>query len=84
MPTYAFACPTCATSFEEKRSFARATEPANCPSCDGEGRRVFSAVPFYRPGEAAKALLNGGGAANTTTATDQGNHSVGCPCCGGR
>ena len=58
MPTYDFHCPACAATFEEKRSFARADEPAVCPQCgDTHAAKTISSVQFFSPGSAAKALL---------------------------
>jgi putative FmdB family regulatory protein len=83
MPTYQFRCPDCANVFDEKRSFARADEPASCPRC-GSARpsKVFASAMFYAPGTAAKAMLSPGSkpAARTVAA----DHGQSCPCCGGR
>ncbi|HEX3304231.1 MAG TPA: zinc ribbon domain-containing protein [Thermomicrobiales bacterium] len=78
MPTYDFRCPSCATLFEERRSFARADDPAVCPSCGGDrAAKVISVAEFYSPGSAARSLLDPG-ARQTATAAP---HAAGCPCC---
>jgi putative FmdB family regulatory protein len=78
MPTYDFRCPSCESTFEERRSFSRADEPAVCPRCgDDHGAKVIAKVAFYSPGSAAKSLLDPG-SRQTATATP---HSASCPCC---
>lgn len=80
MPTYAFRCPDCATDFEERRPFSRATETATCPSCATEGERVFATVLFFSPGTAGRTLLDQEPARPSTKTS--GTHAAGCPCCG--
>lgn len=41
MPLYAFACSGCG-GFELARPAAQAGEPAACPACGSEARRVFT------------------------------------------
>jgi len=78
MPTYDFRCPACESTFEERRSFARADEPAVCPSCGGDhAAKVIGNVQFYSPGSAAKAMLDPGSRQTATAAP----HTSGCPCC---
>lgn len=78
MPTYDFSCPSCETTFEERRSFARADDPAICPTCGGNhAAKVISVAEFYSPGSAAKSLLDPGSRKTATAAP----HSAGCPCC---
>ena len=78
MPTYDFRCPSCEATFEERRSFSRADDPAVCPSCgDSHAAKVIANVAFYSPGSAAKSLLDPG-ARKKATATP---HAAGCPCC---
>jgi putative FmdB family regulatory protein len=51
MPTYQYRCLNCNLLFELKQSFN--DKPiADCPSCHGIARRLFSAVPiiFNGPG----------------------------------
>ena len=41
MPIYDFICGDCGV-FEQRRSFAEASEPATCPSCGEEASRIYS------------------------------------------
>ena len=76
MPTYQFACPTCESTFEEKRSFSRSDDPAVCPSCQCAGaEKVIGTAMFFSPGSAAKSLLEPKPAARAAA------HTSGCPCC---
>jgi putative FmdB family regulatory protein len=85
MPTYAFRCPDCATAFDERRSFARADDPATCPSCGGTGAtKQFGTPMVFRKGVAARALLEASPAPTVRTAPAGGAHASGCPCCSGR
>jgi putative FmdB family regulatory protein len=78
MPTYDFRCPSCASLFEERRSFARADDPAVCPSCGSDlAAKVISVAAFYSPGSAAKSLLDPGARQTASSAP----HAAGCPCC---
>jgi putative FmdB family regulatory protein len=84
MPTYAFTCPRCAAEFDEKRSFARADDPAICPICgDDHATKVISSIAFYSPGTAAKSLLDPG-ARQKAKAPASTAHAAGCPCCSPR
>ena len=79
MPTYDFRCPSCETTFEERRSFSRSDDPAICPTCGGNhAAKVISVAEFYSPGSAAKSLLDPGA---RKTATAPAPHATGCPCC---
>jgi putative FmdB family regulatory protein len=42
MPKYDFTCPECGAYFESERSMVQAAEPASCPVCQTESRRVFT------------------------------------------
>jgi putative FmdB family regulatory protein len=86
MPTYQFRCPECAADFDEKRSFARADDPAHCPRCGSDRpTKVFASAMFYAPGSAAKALLEPGAAAKRADApVATADHGANCPCCAGR
>jgi putative FmdB family regulatory protein len=42
LPKYDFACPECGAYFESERPMVQAVEPANCPVCETESRRVFT------------------------------------------
>ena len=41
MPIYAFSCTSCGL-FDVARAMADAAEPAPCPTCGGQARRVFT------------------------------------------
>jgi len=51
MPIYEYECKSCCLRFELKRHFGE-NSGASCPQCQGEARRIFSAVPilFKGPG----------------------------------
>ena len=52
MPTYDFQCPSCSVTFEEKRMFAHADDPAVCPQCgNNHAAKVISTVAFYSPAQ---------------------------------
>lgn len=65
MPLYAFICRDCQTSFEEKRPFARAGDPAACPTCNSANtRKQLGMVALHTGSEPASIpvpLANGGG-----------------------
>lgn len=85
MPTYQFRCPDCAGVFDEKRTFARAGDPARCPGCGGErAGKIFASPMFYAPGSAATALLAPKAPGSAKVAPAAGEHASGCPCCSGR
>ncbi len=82
MPTYQYACTSCAERLEVVQSFT--AEPlTECPACGGRLRKVFSPVGvvfkgsgFYktdsrkRPATAGKAASEGGEAAAATAGKD--------------
>ena len=49
MPRYDYQCTSCGHEFELTQSFKDAGSGA-CPQCEGEGRRVFHAVPVIYKG----------------------------------
>ncbi|MGB3633428.1 MAG: zinc ribbon domain-containing protein [Rubrobacteraceae bacterium] len=56
MPIYEFVCEDCG-SFDERRSFEEAGNPATCPACGSAARRIYSAPGISRtPAPLAKAL----------------------------
>lgn len=86
MPTYQYRCPSCDAEWDEKRSFARADEPTDCPGCGArETEKVIGCALFYAPGSAARALLALGAPTTVSprTATRPTDHGVDCPCCRG-
>lgn len=81
MPRYEFECPDCEIRFEEKRTFARADDPAICPLCHGSrATKTLNAAPFYTRGAAAQVLLE----PRPVTKNVPMAHGSGCPCCSGR
>ena len=61
MPTYAYSCKSCEHFFEMQLSFSD-KDPAGCPKCGGEIRKVFGNLGvsfkgsgFYKTDSAAKA-----------------------------
>lgn len=49
MPRYDYQCTSCDHRFELVQSFKEAGS-GTCPECEGEGRRVFHAVPVIYKG----------------------------------
>ena len=83
MPTYAFRCPDCTTTFDERRSFARSDDPTTCPSCGAQSATKVLGTPMvFRKGVAARALLESPG--TPALARPTADHGSGCPCCSGR
>lgn len=56
MPTYTYSCPDCG-SFTLVRLIAQRSDPALCPHCAGEGRRMFSAPYLSRVNPALSSAL---------------------------
>ena len=42
MPKYDYRCGSCDSLWEETRSMAARDYPAECPTCGGAGKRVFT------------------------------------------
>lgn len=53
MPVYEFFCEICGP-FEKRRSFAEASEPIECPTCQVEATRVYSAPGLYRTSQSER------------------------------
>ena len=49
MPFYEYRCENCCHQFEVKQSFEDNSN-VTCPRCQGEARRIFSAVPVHFKG----------------------------------
>ncbi|CAA9569935.1 MAG: hypothetical protein AVDCRST_MAG33-2419 [uncultured Thermomicrobiales bacterium] len=82
MPTYAFRCPDCGGTFDERRTFAHSDDPVTCPACGGGGAtKQFGTPMVLRKGMAARALLEAPG--RVPVASASAAHSSGCPCCSG-
>lgn len=83
MPTYAFRCPDCGGTFDERRAFAHSDDPVTCPACGGgQAIKQFGTPMVLRKGVAAKALLESPGRRPVSTAPSA--HGGDCPCCSGR
>ena len=61
MPTYSYSCKSCEHVFEMQLSFSD-SDPAGCPKCGGEIRKVFGNLGvsfkgsgFYRTDSSTKA-----------------------------
>ena len=61
MPTYSYSCKSCEHVFEMQLSFSD-SDPAGCPKCGGEIRKVFGNLGvsfkgsgFYKTDSSAKA-----------------------------
>lgn len=82
MPTYAFRCPDCGTTFEERRGFAHSDDATICPECGGaSATRQMGAPMFFQRGAAGRALLE---APRRATPARPATHASDCPCCSGR
>ena len=75
MPTYQYRCTECGTDLEAVQKFS---DPAltECPTCQGQLRKVFNAVGvvfkgsgFYRTDSRAKEGANGNGGSKTSGET---------------
>ncbi|MBI5232055.1 MAG: zinc ribbon domain-containing protein [Coriobacteriales bacterium] len=42
MPVYGYRCKECNTGFDLSRPMSEAGEPAECPACSSEARRLFT------------------------------------------
>jgi putative FmdB family regulatory protein len=80
VPTYQYACTTCGNQLEVVQSFSDAAL-TECPVCDGQLRKVFSAVGivfkgsgFYRTDSRA-----GSSATDSSTKSDGGKESTSTP-----
>ena len=63
MPIYDFVCGDCG-GFEQRRSFAEASDPVACPSCGKEATRVYSMPNTRRmPAGLSKAMDRSEGSA---------------------
>ena len=49
MPIYEYRCSLCSCDFEFRRKFGD-DSGASCPKCNGDGQRIFSAVPIIFKG----------------------------------
>jgi putative FmdB family regulatory protein len=84
VPTYQYACTTCGNQLEVVQSFSDAAL-TECPVCDGQLRKVFSAVGivfkgsgFYRTDSRSGSSATDSGAGNGTK-SDGGKESTSAP-----
>ena len=48
MPKYEFRCNGCGMTFDQRRSFSRASAPATCPACQSQDtRKLFNAPTIF-------------------------------------
>jgi putative FmdB family regulatory protein len=74
MAYYEFVCRECGHGFTEKRSFAEASRPAICPSCDSERtQKRFGAI----------AVIGGGRKTGRETIPLTVGNGGSCACGGG-
>jgi putative FmdB family regulatory protein len=83
VPTYQYACTTCGNQLEVVQSFSDAALTV-CPACDGQLRKVFSAVGivfkgsgFYRTDSRSGSSATDSGA--STSAKSDGKESTSTP-----
>lgn len=83
MPTYAYACKTCAHRFDAVQSFA---DPALtvCPECGGELRKEYGSIGvtfngsgFYRTDSRAGAKGSGSGSSSESSGSSSSGTSGG-------
>ena len=62
MPIYEYTCITCSNRFDRRRSMSQMDEPAPCPDCGSESRRVFSVfAAFSSDGSGQMSAVAGAG-----------------------
>jgi putative FmdB family regulatory protein len=57
MPVYAFTCAGCG-GFDLMRPMAKAAEPASCPTCGAQARRLFTPPGLRRLARPARRALD--------------------------
>lgn len=55
MPIYPFACDACGAEFEVTRKLSAMRDPAACPACGKDARRVFTGLTVTGKAEAPTA-----------------------------
>lgn len=51
MPTYAYRCPSCDTSFDRKLPIAQYKDVQYCPTCNAEAIKMITPTNFNLPGD---------------------------------
>lgn len=70
MPIYEYNCGDCQSKFELLRSFSRADDPAECPSCaTGLGSRLVSRFASFSKSASGEVSSVGGGGCAGCAAT---------------
>ena len=76
MPIYEYVCPDCKNKFELMRPFSKSSEPADCPDCKTNSKRILSRFACFSKGESGvSAPVGGGGCAGCSSGS--------CSTCGG-
>ena len=50
MPIYEYSCVICSNRFDKRRAMSEIDDPAPCPDCGSESRRVFSVFAAFSAG----------------------------------
>jgi len=79
MPTYEFRCDDCRDIFEERRKMDAAGDPAHCPTCGRQARRVISLVNAFTSSGGHKRAVSGSGGCGSCTPSP-----TACPTCSTR
>lgn len=53
MPVYEFLCENCGP-FEKRRDLAQASQPLDCPTCQSQATRIYSAPSLYKTSPAER------------------------------
>ncbi|MDV2988742.1 MAG: zinc ribbon domain-containing protein [Dehalogenimonas sp.] len=72
MPIYEFRCMDCRKKFDLLRPMSQSTEPAECPVCKGNARRIAST--FMAKGSGGQNLGGGGGCSSCSTSSCSSCH----------
>lgn len=79
MPYYEFFCDDCRDVFEERRKMSESDDPAPCPTCGREARRVISLVNSFTSSGGQKRAVAGGGGCGSCSPSP-----TACPTCSSR
>ena len=60
MPIYEYSCVICSNRFDKRRAMSEIDDPAPCPDCGSESRRVFSVfAAFSADGSGQSSAVSG-------------------------